>query len=52
MTKLPRVTPVATLHEQKGISFGRGQTKGIVNRNATAISEKSRRFQAGNWFPS
>jgi hypothetical protein len=25
--------------------------KEIGNRNATAISEKSRRFEAGNWFP-
>jgi hypothetical protein len=26
-------------------------TKETGNRNATAISEKNRRFQAGNWFP-
>jgi hypothetical protein len=29
---------------------GRGYTKETGNCNATAISEKCRRFQAGNWF--
>jgi hypothetical protein len=31
--------------------LGRGHTKETGNRNATAISEKNRRFQPGNWFP-
>jgi hypothetical protein len=30
---------------------GRGHTKETGNRTATAIAEKCRRFQAGNWFP-
>jgi hypothetical protein len=29
----------------------RGQTKETGNRNATAISEKNRLFEAGNWLP-
>jgi hypothetical protein len=29
-----------------------GHTKETGNRNATAVSEKCRRFQAGNWFPA
>jgi hypothetical protein len=31
--------------------LGRGYTKEAGNRNTTAISEKFRRFQEGNWFP-
>jgi hypothetical protein len=31
--------------------LGREHTKETGNRNATAISEKSHRFQAGDWFP-
>jgi hypothetical protein len=30
---------------------GGGHTKVTGNCNATAISKKNRRFQAGNWFP-
>jgi hypothetical protein len=30
---------------------GRGDTMETGNCNATAISEKNRRLQAGNWFP-
>jgi hypothetical protein len=33
------------------IVLGRGHTKETDNCNATEISEDSRRFQAGNWFP-
>jgi hypothetical protein len=32
--------------------FVSAHTKETGNRNATAISKKSRRFQAGNWFPN
>jgi hypothetical protein len=31
--------------------LGRGHTKETGNRNATAISEKRHRLEAGNWFP-
>jgi hypothetical protein len=35
-----------------GMSFyGREHTIETGDYNATAISEKNRRFQAGNWFP-
>jgi hypothetical protein len=33
------------------IMTGSGHTKETGNRNATAVSKKCRRFQAGNWFP-
>jgi hypothetical protein len=33
------------------VLLGRWHTKETGNRNATGISEKCRRFQAGNWFP-
>jgi hypothetical protein len=33
------------------LAYGRGHTKETGNRNSTAVSEKYRRFQAGNWFP-
>jgi hypothetical protein len=32
-------------------TLGRGRPKETGNCNATAISEKSHRFKAGNWFP-
>jgi hypothetical protein len=33
------------------VPSGRGHTKETGNLNVTAVSEKNRRFQAGNWFP-
>jgi hypothetical protein len=38
-------------HRSKLGVLGRGHTKETGNRNATSISEKCRRFPAGNWFP-
>jgi hypothetical protein len=34
-----------------GIAESTLRAKGTGNSNATAISDKCRRFQAGNWFP-
>jgi hypothetical protein len=41
----------ATKEISKLLELGRGHTKETGNCNATSISEKNRRFQAGNWFP-
>jgi hypothetical protein len=37
---------------QKHRGLGPAHTKETGNRNATAISEKYRRFRTGNWFPN
>jgi hypothetical protein len=49
-TQLQRNSRKIDIFDRKVFMLSRGHTKESGKRNATAISEKCRRFQAGNWF--